>query len=141
MELGWRISIMIIATLKMIPRDEKRREILDILLTVKGPVLAERGCLSCGIYEEHDEEQSLLYVELWRSLEELERHIRSSSYAKILEAMELSLLLPEISFFESKETDGLALIENLRSSDRSGLSPLSLNQGSADAGERRAGKI
>jgi quinol monooxygenase YgiN len=131
---------MMIVTLKMTPHGEKRRETLDILLTVKGPVLAERGCLACGIYEEHDEEQSLLYVELWRSLEELERHIRSSNYARILEAMELSALLPEISFFESKETDGLALIEKIRSSDRSGLSPLSLNHGSAGAGERRAGE-
>lgn len=108
---------MIIVTLKTIPLNEKRRETLDILLTVKGPILAEPGCLACCIYEEHDEEQGLLYVEQWRSQAELERHIKSSNYAKILEALELSSSLPEISFYESKETQGLELIERIRRSD------------------------
>ena len=111
---------MIIDPLKTIPLNEKRRETLDILLTIKGPILAESGCLACGIYEEHDEEQGLLYVELWRSLTELKRHIKSSNYAKILEAMELSSQVPEISFYESSETQGIELIEKIRGEDGSG---------------------
>lgn len=113
---------MIIVTLKTIPLNEKRRETLDILLSVKGPILAEPGCLACCIYEEHDEEQSLLYVEQWRSLAELERHIKSSTYARILEAMELSSRLPEITFYESKGTQGLELIEKIRSVNSAGCS-------------------
>lgn len=108
---------MITSSLKIIPPHDKRQEVLDVLLTVKGPVLAEPGCLACCIYQEHDEEQGLLYVEQWRSPAELERHIRSSTYARILEVMELSTRLPELTFFESDGSGGLELIERLRGTD------------------------
>lgn len=107
---------MIIATLKMLPAEEKRREVLDILLSVKGPVLAEPGCTGCSIYEEFGDDRELLFTEQWRSLAELERHIRSSSYARILEAMELSSRLPEITFQETGETWSLELVERVRGS-------------------------
>lgn len=109
---------MITSSLKIIPPADKRQEVLDVLLTVKGPVLAEPGCLSCCIYQEHDEERGLLYVEQWRSPAELERHIRSSTYTRILEVMELSSRLPELSFYESDGSWGLELIEKIRGADR-----------------------
>jgi quinol monooxygenase YgiN len=106
---------MIIATVKIIPIKGKRQEILDILSSVKGPLLAEPGCLASCIYEEHGEAQSLIYVEHWRSLAELERHVRSSSYVRILETMELSFTIPEVYFYDIGETWGLELVERLRS--------------------------
>jgi quinol monooxygenase YgiN len=102
----------------MIPLDEKRRELLDILLAIKGPVMAEPGCLACCIYEEQGEEGDILYVEQWRSLVDMERHIRGGSYTRILEAMELSSRFPEIRFHETGETWGLELVEKIRSSEQ-----------------------
>ncbi|MEW6518654.1 MAG: antibiotic biosynthesis monooxygenase [Thermodesulfobacteriota bacterium] len=106
---------MIIAILKIIPLTEKRHEILDVLFSIKGPVQAEAECLACCILEEYGEEQNLFYVEKWRSLAGLERHIRSSSYARILEAMELSSQPPEVSFYKTSETWSFDLIERVRS--------------------------
>lgn len=106
---------MILAILKMMPRDEKRQEVLDILLSVKEPVLAEPGCISCSIFEE-SEEENLLYLEQWRSLTELERHIRGDSYSKILQALELSSQVPEISYYETGTTWNLELVERVRDS-------------------------
>ncbi len=56
----------------------------------------------------------LRFVERWRSREEMERHIRSDRYLRILAAMELSSERPEISFHAVSETKGLELIEGLR---------------------------
>lgn len=109
------IGRMIIAILKMIPLNEKRHEVLDVLLSIKGPVLTESECLACCILEEYGEEQNLFYVEQWRSLAALERHIRSTSYARILEAMELSAQPPEISFYKTSEMWSFDLIERVRS--------------------------
>lgn len=105
---------MIISLVKIFPRHEKRQEAQDILLAVKGPTLAAAGCLSVSCYEEHDDEESILYVELWQSLSELERHVRSSSYAKVLAAIELSACQPEITFSETGKTWGFELVERLR---------------------------
>ena len=104
-----------IAILKMIPLAEKRHDVLDVFFSIKGPVLAEAECLACCILEEYGEERNLFYVEQWRSLAALERHIRSSSYARILEAMELSSQPPEVSFYKTSEMWGFDLIERVRS--------------------------
>ena len=106
---------MIIAILKMIPLLEKRHEVLDVLFSIKGPVLTEPECLACCILEEYGDERNLFYVQKWRSLAALERHIRSSSYARVLEAMELSAQPPEVSFYKTSETWSFDLIERVRS--------------------------
>jgi quinol monooxygenase YgiN len=108
---------MIIAILKIFPRKEKRLEALDVLLSVKGPVLAEPGCLCCCLYDEHGEEPGILYIEQWRSMADMEKHLRSSSYGRILEAMELSTRLPELNFYETAKTWNFELVERMRGTD------------------------
>ncbi len=105
---------MIIALLKIFTFNESHREALDLLQSVKGPVEVAHGCLSCGIYEGYGEEPSILYMEQWRSLPDLERHIESSVYVRILEVMELSTRLPEVSFYETDNKWHFDLVEKLR---------------------------
>jgi len=105
---------MIIATVKIMPLKEKYQDVLDILLSIKEPVMAELGCLCCCIYHENCEEQSILYEEHWRSMAEFEHHMKDSNYGKILEAMELSSRRPEVSFYAISKTWGLELVEKLR---------------------------
>ncbi|ABQ26844.1 putative quinol monooxygenase [Geotalea uraniireducens] len=106
---------MMLAMVKIGASPGKRQEILDILLSVKGPTLAAPGCRACSIYEEYGADQTIAYVELWQSPAEMYRHIRSTLYSRILEAMELSASNPEISFHMILRTEGMELIENLRS--------------------------
>ncbi len=106
---------MMLSMVKIVPSSGKRQEIIDILLSVKGPALAAPGCRTCSIYEEQGDEQTIVYVEIWQSPAELYRHIRSSLYSRVLEAMELSCRIPEISFHTVLRTEGIELIESLRS--------------------------
>jgi quinol monooxygenase YgiN len=106
---------MMLAMVKIVPSPGKRQEILDILLSVKGPALAAPGCRACSIYEEQGEEEAIAYFELWQSPAEMYRHIRSALYSRVLEAMELSSKKPEISFHTVLRTEGMDLIESLRS--------------------------
>jgi len=105
---------MIIAVLKIFPLEENYDDVLDVLLSVKGPVLVEPGCLISCIYKELSELPGLLYIEQWRSLPELERHIKSNNYARILAAMELSARPPESSFYQTDETWHFELVERFR---------------------------
>ncbi len=108
------LSVMIIATVKIIPVHEKRRELLEVLLSVKGRVLAEAGCLCSCIYEEYGDDNGVLYVEKWQSFAALEHNLKSSSFAMVLEAVELSAREPEICFHDVAETMGLDLVERVR---------------------------
>jgi quinol monooxygenase YgiN len=105
---------MIIATVRIVPLPEKRAEILDVLRHVQSLMHASAGCLSCAIYEEHGETRAILYLEQWRSEEELRRHIQSPVYLQILTAVDLACELPEMRFHEVANSHGMEFIEALR---------------------------
>ncbi len=113
MNLGLGMPMML-AMVKIVPSPGKRQEILDILFSVKGPTLATPGCRACSIYEEQGEDQAITYIERWQSPADMYRHVRSALYSRILEAMELSSMTPEISFHMIMRTEGMELVENLR---------------------------
>ncbi len=106
---------MLLTMVKISPSPGKQQEILDILMSVRGPTLAASGCLECSIYEEHDEEHIVLYLEKWQSMNEMIVHIRSPLYTRVLKALELSVRQPEISFYEVSGRQGIELIEGVRS--------------------------
>lgn len=107
---------MILSILKIFPLPAKEQEVLEILLSVRGPTLAASGCLECSIYEEHDDEHAILYLEKWQSRRLMLSHIRSPLYPRVLKALELSDRQPEISFYEIGVSQGIELIERERSS-------------------------
>jgi quinol monooxygenase YgiN len=105
---------MRLSVVKIVPVPEKRQEVLDILLSMKGPTRAMGGCLSCGIYVEHGDDQAIVYIEEWRTADDMFRHMRSSLYARLLEGIELSKMVPEVCVYEIASTCGLELIEQVR---------------------------
>lgn len=80
---------------------------------MKGPTQAESGCLACWILEEYGDDPAIVYMEQWRSLAEMNRHMRTPLYARILQAMELSHTEPLVRFLEVVESSGLELMEQV----------------------------
>ena len=74
------------------------------------------GCLSCRIYEDIEEDNVILYEEMWESQEELERHLRSDEYRKVLLVMEMALHHPEVGFNTLTSSTGIETIEKARRS-------------------------
>ncbi len=107
------MDMMILSIVKISPLPGKRKEILDILLSIKGPIQATHGCLACNICEEEEEERIIFYLEHWRSWADLIQHIHSNLYTRMLEAMELSRRRPEIFFYEISDIKGMELIETV----------------------------
>jgi len=105
---------MMLSLIKILPAPEKRKEVLDILISNKGPIQAIHSCLACSICEEEGDEGTIIYIELWRTWEDFIRHVRSDLYTRILGAMELSRKKPEVSFFEISSVHGMELIEAVR---------------------------
>jgi len=105
---------MIVSLLKLKPIPEKRQAILNILQFVKERVQLKRGCLESGIYQQCDEDLMILYVEQWQSKEEIDRHIQSNLYLRVLNTMDLCREKPDICFHEVSGTKRLELVEALR---------------------------
>jgi quinol monooxygenase YgiN len=108
---------MLITMVRISPQAGREQDILDILQSVRGPTLASSGCLECSILEEREDEEGILYLERWRSSAEMSNHIRSALYARILKALELSAGEPQIRFYETCSSQGMELVERLRSED------------------------
>ena len=105
---------MIISLLKLKPIPEKQNAVLDILRFVKDRVTLMRGCLESVIYQECDPDPMILYLEHWQSKEDLNRHIQSSIYLRVLNAMDLCREKPEILFYDVSNMKGMEWIATLR---------------------------
>jgi quinol monooxygenase YgiN len=109
---------MILGTLRILPPPGRRVEVLQILRSIQGPVAAQPGCGSCRIYEEEGPEAAIVLLEQWESKAALEAHLRSDAYRRILGALELSSAPPEVRFDSVTESEGMELIERIRSPGR-----------------------
>jgi quinol monooxygenase YgiN len=105
---------MIVGTVRIVPTPERRVEVLEILRSIQGPVLAQPGCAAYQIYEEQGPQPAIVLVERWESEEALEAHIRSEAYHRILVALELSGDAPDVRFDHVSASQGIELIERSR---------------------------
>lgn len=110
---------MILATLRMIVRPEKRT---DLLVTMRGmlePTRVERGCLSYHLYEDIENRDAFLLLEEWATQDDLERHISHDHQRRLLAIMDLLREQPELRFHTVSRTAGMDLMENvLRTGER-----------------------
>ena len=72
----------------------------------------KHGSVCSRVYKSYGDDDSILYIEQWKTKEALYRHIQSDLYRRILTVMELAKEAPDISFSEFEE--GLELIQALR---------------------------
>ena len=106
---------MVIVTTRIRVPAQHRRDFLDSARLILGPTEVQPGCISCRLYQELGDPDAVLFVEEWKSREELDRHIKSDRYRIILSLMELSSGPPEVKLNTLLKTEGLEAIEAIRS--------------------------
>jgi len=97
---------MIEATIKMTVPAEKKREVLQTVRAMLGPIRFERGCISCNCYVDVEDESVLLFEEAWKTREDLEKHLRSDHFGILNGAMRLLRVEPDIRFNTIASTAG-----------------------------------
>ncbi len=105
---------MILETIRMKIPSQKRGDALKILRSIVEGNRILPGCLCCRIYEDLQEDGVIMYEEMWKSEEELENHLRSEEYRKVLLVMEMSLSHPEVAFNTVTSSTGIETIEKAR---------------------------
>ncbi len=78
---------MILATLKVAVAPDRRAGVVEVFSLLLGPVRVEPGCLSCELYQDAGNGDEILYVEEWETPDQLERHMRSCRYERLLALM------------------------------------------------------
>lgn len=107
---------MIQAVLRIVAPAEKRHEVIRTFRFLLGPTRARRGCLRCGLYQDLENENALSYVELWETQAELEAHLRSHQYWRLLPLIEMSTEPPELEFSTVCQTRGIEYLAAVRGS-------------------------
>jgi quinol monooxygenase YgiN len=89
---------MIETVIKMTVSNDKRKEVLQTIKAILGPIRTEQGCLSCNCYVDLEDENILFFEEEWRKRVDLENHLRSDHFSVLNGAMRLLCTEPEIRF-------------------------------------------
>ena len=110
-------EIMVVSFIELKPGPGKRAEILELLRYSADHLAATVGCLSTGVYEENEGEQTILYVERWTRAEDLRRHVQSNLYMGVLNALDLAIDRREVSFYEVSDTKSMEFIVAVRNSN------------------------
>jgi quinol monooxygenase YgiN len=105
---------LIQATITMAIPLQKSGEALRIVKSFTEQSRDEPGCMSCHIYEDLQEKNVYMLKEVWRSEEDLDRHLRSDEYRNLLLVLEMALEQPEIRFDTISISTGIETIEKAR---------------------------
>ena len=97
---------MIETTITMTVPVEKKKEVLQTIRAMLGPIRLERGCISCNCSKDVEDENILYFEEAWRTREDLEKHLRSDHFGVLHGAMRLLRVEPDIRFSTIVSTAG-----------------------------------
>jgi quinol monooxygenase YgiN len=89
---------MIDATIKTMVPAEKRKEVLQTIKAILGPIRIERGCISCNCYVDVEDECLFLFREEWETRDDLDNHLRSDHFGILPGSMSLLKAEPDIRF-------------------------------------------
>jgi len=75
---------MIIVKITMTARPEKRKEVMQTLLSMVEPTLKEKGCLSYQVFQDIEDENLFSLIKEWKTREDLDRHLRTDRFGVLL---------------------------------------------------------
>ena len=105
---------MVRSIIRMRIPPEKQREALEILGSMIEETQFEPGCVSCRLYRGVEDARVIMFEELWTSDEDVQRHLQSDKYHRILLVVEMAEEPPEIRFDTIAHSTGVESIEKAR---------------------------
>lgn len=101
---------MIQASLRLVAPEGKREEILDVLRCLRGPTETARGCHACQILQDAEDQRVLTYLVQWETEAEIEEHLRSERFRRLLPYIEMSVEPPEVHFSTIDQIRGIEFL-------------------------------
>ena len=82
----------------------------------KGPTEVSSGCRACRIVQDVEDENVLTCIVTWETQEDLEEHLRSERFRRLLPYIEMSREPPEIDFSTIDQVRGIEFLVEVLSS-------------------------
>ena len=108
-------TFMILVTIRMVMPPERFAEAVKILVRTAERTWVEPGCDHCRVYRDAQEAHVLLFEEVWKSDEDLDRHLRSDGFRDVLVVTEMAVEPPEIRFSTIARVSGIERARAARS--------------------------
>jgi len=93
---------------------ERLAEAREILSSMIERTRVCPGCLGCNIFEDLLDPRIILLEECWKTKDDLDRHLRSDLYRRIILVMEMAAEFPAVKFSEITKTTGIETLRNSR---------------------------
>jgi quinol monooxygenase YgiN len=106
--------MMIYAIARMTIPSGRLDEALAILNSVTQRSRFQHGCIRSGVYKDMEYENEIMLEQVWENEKDLEHHLRSDDYQKVLLVAEMALARPDIRFDTVVRTAGFEKIEKAR---------------------------
>jgi quinol monooxygenase YgiN len=105
---------MVVSRVRLLLSEIERRRVIASLTALVGWNRVQPGCRACQLLTDTEEPRALVLWEEWESQEDLDRHLRSEEYRRVLGAIELSQEAPEIRFDTVENRSGFEVVEAAR---------------------------
>ena len=101
---------MIQAAFRLVAPEGKLDEFRNALLHVKGPTESFPECRACWTCQDITNDHALVYLVQWDSQEDLEAHLRSERFRRLLPYIEMSVEPPVVSFGSIEHIRGIEFL-------------------------------
>jgi quinol monooxygenase YgiN len=105
---------MIIVRITMNVRPEKRKEVIQTLLSMIEPTRQEKGCLDYHVFQNIEDENSVNIIGEWETREDLDRHMRSDRFGILLGTKSLLKEKLEILIHMISHSEGMEAVNTVR---------------------------
>ena len=112
---------MLIVTLRMTVRPDKRQDFKESIRGMLEPTRVERGCISYCLYEDIENKNTFTLLEEWKTRDDLEKHVRTDNYRRLLALMDFLSEPYELRFSTVSQTAEMDLMLELAHKKRKEL--------------------
>ena len=105
---------MIIVRITMNALLEKRTEVMQTLLSMIEPTENERGCQSCHVFRDIEDNNVFSLIEEWETREDLDGHIKSDRFSVLLGTKSLLCGPPQIKIHTVSHSEGMEAVNAAR---------------------------
>jgi quinol monooxygenase YgiN len=109
-----RSVLVIIIGITMNVLIEKRTEVMQTLLSMIEPTENERGCLSCHVFRDIEDENVFSLIEEWQTRQDLDDHIRSDRFSVLLGTKSLLCEPQQIEIHTVSRSEGMETVNAAR---------------------------
>ncbi len=105
---------MIIFRITMTARPEKRKEVMQTLLSMIEPTLQEKGCLSYQVFQGIEDENVFSLIKEWKTRKDLDRHLRTDRFGVLLGTKILLIEQQNIQIHTISHSEGIESVHAAR---------------------------